>query len=156
MTDPIHAFTRRLCFNVYATNRAFGRFYQAILSDSGLTYPKMVILNTLKEAGPLNISDLSSRAGVEPNTLSPLLKNMAAFGVVTRERLPEDERRVVITLTDKGLTLLNRADALVQEGFAQLGLDYEDSVKAVEFLDDLRRRLDQSDPPKLRAEDLTG
>lgn len=147
-------FTRRICFNVYAVNRAFGRFYQAAISESGLTYPKFVILNTLKDAGPLTVSDLSTRAGVEPNTLSPLLKKMASFGVLTRERDPEDERRVMIALTETGRTLLARADAVVQQGFAELGLDYEQSQQAVQFLDQLRTRLDAIDPPKLRIDDI--
>lgn len=154
MTDAKDHFTQRLCFNVYATNRAFNRFYQATISESGLTYPKFVILHALKEAGPLTVSDLSARAGVEPNTLSPLLKKMAAFGVLTRERDEHDERRVMIALTDKGGELLARTDAVVQEGFAELGLDFEQSMQAVRFLEDLRKRLDEADPPKLRMDDI--
>lgn len=156
MKDENYQFTKWLCFNVYATNRAFGRFYQATISESGLTYPKFVILNVLKEAGPLTISDLSTRAGVEPNTLSPLLKKMAGFGVLTRERNVEDERRVMIALTDKGRQLLGRADAVVQQGFAELDLDFEQSMQAVRFLEDLRTRLEKADPPKLRNDDVTG
>ncbi|HCQ66667.1 MAG TPA: hypothetical protein DIU07_16625 [Rhodobacteraceae bacterium] len=156
MTDANDQFTQRLCFNVYATNRAFGRFYQATISDTGLTYPKFVILNTLKDAGPLAISDLSTRAGVEPNTLSPLLKKMAGFGVLTRERDAKDERRVVISLTQKGLQLLQRADAVVQEGFAELDLDFKQCMQAVRFLEDVRARLEKADPPKLRVDDITG
>ena len=147
-------FTRRICFGVYAANRSFGRFFQAILSESGLTYPKFVILNTLKDAGPLTVSDLSTRAGVEPNTLSPLLKKMAGFGVLTRERDARDERRVMIALTDKGQELLGRADAIVLQGFAELGLDFEKSMRAVQFLEDLRSRLDKADPPKLLIDEI--
>lgn len=154
MTDDTFHFTQRICFNIYATNRAFGRFYQATISESGLTYPKFVILNTLKDAGALTVSDLSTRAGVEPNTLSPLLKKMAEFGVLTRERNAEDERRVMIALTDLGRKLLAQADGIVQEGFAELGLDYEKSMAAVQYLEELREKLDKADPPKLRAEDI--
>lgn len=154
MTDTKHHFTQRICFNVYATNRAFNRFYQATISESGLTYPKFVILNALKDAGPLTISDLSTRAGVEPNTLSPLLKKMAEFGSITRQRDAHDERRVHIALTEKGRRLLERADETVQQGFAELGLDYAKCMEAVHFLEDLRSKLDKSDPPKLRVEDI--
>ncbi len=159
MTDPddqrpSDQFTNRICFNIYAANRAFGRFYQAAISESGLTYPKFVILNALKDAGPLTISDLSTRAGVEPNTLSPLLKKMADFGVLTRERDAQDERRVMIALTEKGRLLLERADAIVQQGFAELDLDFAQAMQSVQFLDTLRKRLDEVDPPKLRLEDI--
>ena len=154
MTDTNDQFTRRICFNVYAAQRAFGRFYQATLTESGLTYPKFVILNALKDAGPLTISDLSARAGVESNTLSPLLKKMAGFGVITRQRDAKDERRVMIALTDNGRKLLARADAVVIKGFSELGLDYEKSMQTVDFLEDLRERLDKADPPKLQVDDI--
>ncbi len=158
MSDDPNSFTRRLCFNVYAANRAFVRFYQAIAGDSGLTYLKLVLLSALRDEGPLAISELSARAGVEPNTLSPLLKKMAGVGVVTRERAPEDERRVLIEITPKGRDLLARADALVQQGFAELGLDPEESARTIRFLEDLRERLDASNPPRLRIdpEELAG
>ncbi len=154
MTDNSDQFSRRICFNVYGVNRAFGRFYQATISESGLTYPKFVILHALKESGPLTVSDLSVQARVEPNTLSPLLKKMAAFGVLTRDRDPKDERRVMIALTEKGMDLLGRADVVVQKGFAELDLDYAQAMQAMQFLDDLRMRLDKADPPKLRVDDI--
>lgn len=153
MTDPINHFTQRLCFNVYATHRAFGRFYQAAIGDSGLTYAKFVILNALKDVGPLTISDLSVRAGVEPNTLSPLLKKLAAFEVITRIRDEKDERRVMINLAPKGRELLEQADAVVQEGFAQLGLDYAQCVQSIKFLEEVRQKLDDSNPPKFSVAD---
>jgi MarR family transcriptional regulator, organic hydroperoxide resistance regulator len=152
MTDDRDHFARRLCFNVYTVNRAFGRFYQAIAGDSGLTYLKLVILNTLKNDGALSISELSARAGVEPNTLSPLLKKMARVGVLTRERASDDERRVLIEITEKGRRLLARADALVQQGFAELGLDQAEADRAVRFLQDVRDRLDKADPPRLEID----
>ena len=38
-----------LCFNIYKLNRAFGRYYQAAFSETGLTYPKFVILMALEK-----------------------------------------------------------------------------------------------------------
>ncbi len=152
MSEDPYPFTRRLCFNVYATNRAFVRFYQAIAGDSGLTYLKLVLMSALRDEGPLAISELSARAGVEPNTLSPLLKKMASAGVVTRQRARDDERRVLIEITPKGRGLLSRADALVQQGFAELGLDPEESARTMRFLEDLRERLDAANPPRLKID----
>lgn len=152
MTKRQDHFTQRLCFNIYATNRAFNRFYQAIISESGLTYLKFVILGTLRDDGPLMVSELSARAGVEANTLSPLLKKMAAAGLVTRARAPEDERRVVIGLTEKGQKLLERADEVVAQGFDTLGLDMGETMRAMRYLEDVRARLDASDPPKLHLD----
>ncbi len=155
MSDRTDQFTRRVCFSVYATHRAFNRYYQTMLSETGLTYPKLVILYSLSENGPLTVSDLSARAGVEPNTLSPLLKKMAEFGTITRERAPEDERKVVIRLTEMGQAILERADTTVLKSFSELNLDYEQAMQAVLFLETTREQLDKATPTKLHIDDIT-
>ena len=154
-SDDTNALIGLLCFNTYALNRAFGRFYQAAFSETGLTYPKFVILTALEEAGPLTVSELSARAAVEPNTLSPLLKKMASFGLISRQRAEEDERRVVLALEDKGRAVLKRAHAVVMEGFAGLGLDADAVAEAVTFLREARVAVDDADPPKLDLDGVT-
>ncbi len=154
MDDQGH-FAWRLCFTIYAVNRvnrAFGRFHQAIAGDSGLAYLKLVLLNSLRDDGALSISQLSARVGVEPNTLSPLLKRMADVGVITRERAPDDERRVQVTITRKGRDLLAKADELVQQGFAEPGPDQADADRAVRLLQGVRGRLEKADPPRLEID----
>lgn len=143
-----------LCFNIYSLNRSFGRYYQAAFSDTGLTYPKFVILMALDTDGPMSVSALSTRAGVEANTLSPLLKKMAGFGIISRQRAEDDERRVEIEITPLGKQYLDRARAVVAEGFADLGLD-PDQVKAtLQFLQETRAKVDSANPPKLSFEGI--
>lgn len=142
-----------LCFNVYALNRAFSRFYQSAFSDTGLTYPKFVILKSLKAGGPLSVSELSQRASVEPNSLSPILKKMAAYELITRQRSVEDERRVDIAIAPKGQAVLQRADEVIMEGFAHLGLDGAKMAEALAFMEETRKRVDHANPPKI---DLDG
>ena len=142
-----------LCFNVYALNRAFSRFYQSAFAETGLTYPKFVILKSLNTDGPSSVSELSERASVEPNSLSPILKKMASFDLITRTRSTEDERRVDIAITPKGQAVLKRADEVIMRGFAELGLDEARMVEALAFLEDTKGRVDVARPPKL---DLDG
>ena len=155
MTDTIDpdALDQLLCFNVYSLHRAFSRFYQSAFAQTGLTYPKFVILKALKETGPMSVSALSQEAAVEPNTLSPLLKKMAGFDLVTRQRSVEDERRVDIAITPKGEAVLDRANAVILEGFRDLGLDSAQVVDAIGFLNQTRHRVEETQPPKL---DLDG
>ncbi|WP_415919803.1 MarR family winged helix-turn-helix transcriptional regulator [Tateyamaria sp. SN6-1] len=145
----------QLCFGAYSLNRAYGRYYQAAFNETGLTYPKLVILMVLDEAGPLTVSELSSRAAVEPNTLSPLLKKMASFDLITRKRAEEDERRVVLTIADKGRVVLARAQKVISDGFAELGLDPVKVAEAVAFLRDARAIIEAAEPKRLNLDDLT-
>ena len=144
------------CFTAYKLNRSFARFYQAVFGDTGLTYPKYVILNVLAENGPLAISQLSERAGVESNTLSPLLKRMAEVGVVERARDPKDERRVVVTLTDMGRTALTAARVAVAAGFADLGLDPDEVRRSITYMGHAQAKLDAAKPARLTMAALTG
>ena len=143
-----------LCFHAYALNRSFARFYQAAFGESGLTYPKFIVLTALKDFGPMTVSELSARAAVEPNTLSPLLKKMASFDLINRERAEEDERRVVLSITEKGSTVLSRAHAVAMQGFEALGLDADGVEQAVAFMRDARKRVDATRPPQLYFGDL--
>jgi len=137
-----------LCFNVYSLNRALGRFYQAAFSDTGMTYPKFVVLSALHEAGPLAVSELSARVGMEPSTLSPLLKRMAEYGVLTRQRAAEDERRVVIALSDMGRHALEQVRAVVLDGLKGLDLDPDKTGQLVDALGAARARLEGADPAR--------
>lgn len=144
-----------LCFNVYTLHRAFGRFFAVAFGETGFTYPKFVILKALEEAGPLTVTELSNRAGVEANTLSPLVKRMASFGLISRKRAQEDERRVVIALEDKGRHVLARAQDVMAQGFADLGLDPDQSAAVVAFLNATRQVVDAAEPPRLKIDDIT-
>lgn len=144
-----------LCFNIYTLNRSFGRYYQAAFSETGLTYPKFVILMALEANGPMSVSELSSRAGVEANTLSPLLKKMATYGSITRQRAEADERRVDVAITPMGRDVLKRAKGVIMTGFAELQIDPDEMMDAMRFLDDARAKVEQADPPKLRLDGLS-
>lgn len=151
----LHELKELLCFNIYSLNRSFGRFYQAAFSETGLTYPKFVLLMALEADGPLSMSELSTRASVEPNTLSPIVKKMAEFGAITRERTPEDERRVELAITPKGREMLSRAREVIAEGFEELGIDADQMLKTMRFLETTRGKVDKAHPPKLNFDGLT-
>ncbi|MGV6813059.1 MAG: MarR family winged helix-turn-helix transcriptional regulator [Brevirhabdus sp.] len=142
------ALEQLLCFNIYSLNRAFSRFYQAAFSDTGMTYPKFVVLSALAEAGPLSVSALSARVGMEPSTLSPLLKRMADYGTLTRARAPEDERRVVIDLTEMGKQAIALVREVVLDNLEGLGLEPGATTSLVDALDEARAKLDGSEPAR--------
>ncbi len=157
MDKPIDVDTLNelLCFNIYSLNRSFGRYYAAAFSETGLTYPKFVILMALDADGPMSVSGLSAKAGVEANTLSPLLKKMASFGIISRQRAEDDERRVEIGITDLGRQILERARVVIAQGFAELGLDADQVLTSLTFLEEARVKVDAATPPKLNLDGLS-
>lgn len=144
-----------LCFNVYSLHRSFGRYYQAAFSETGMTYPKFVILMALDRDGPMSVSDLSFRAGVEANTLSPLLKKMAEFGAITRVRSERDERRVEVAMTKMGRDVLERARDIIAQGFKDLQIDPDRMLEVMTFLGEVRMKVEDAEPPKLNLDGIS-
>lgn len=135
-----------ICFNVYSLNRAFSRFYHATYGNTGMTYPKFIVLAALEEAGPLTVSELSSFTSMEPSTLSPLLKRMAEYGTLTRIRSKEDERRVEVALTDMGRGAVALVRDAMLEGLEAVGLDPSKTREMKDALNDARARVEKAYP----------
>ncbi len=148
-TPTISTFDALLCYNVYALNLAFGRFYQSAFGETGFTYPKFLVLKVLSEEGALSLSDLSARIGVEPNTLSPMVKKMSGFGLIDRMRDSQDERRVLLTLKPFGEAVLEEASEVVAAGWDELGLDEAAVAATNELLSNARKRLEVTSPKRI-------
>ncbi|SDC69153.1 MarR family protein [Cupriavidus sp. YR651] len=98
-----------LCFAVYSANLAFGKAYQPILKALGLTYTQYITIIALWEENHQTVSGLGEKLFLESNTLTPILKKLEAMGYIDRQRDPSDERQVVVSLTDAGRRLREKA-----------------------------------------------
>jgi DNA-binding MarR family transcriptional regulator len=127
----------QLCFPVYAASRLITREYQPHLDKLGITYPQYLVLMVLWEHGPLSVKEISSRLILNTNTLTPLLKRMMNLGIVTRQRSEEDERKVIVALTEKGESMQHEAAEIPEKlltGLLAEGMEVNDII-------DLRDRL---------------
>jgi DNA-binding MarR family transcriptional regulator len=98
-----------LCFAIYSANLAYGRAYKPLLDQLGLTYPQYIAIVALSEEDNQTVSGLGEKMFLESNTLTPLLKKLEAMGYVRRQRAVADERQVVVSLTDAGRRLREKA-----------------------------------------------
>jgi len=69
----------------------------------------MRLLGRLDELGPTRISELAKADRSSQPTMSTLVQRQEENGWVRREPDPADSRASLISLTDAGLTVLNRA-----------------------------------------------
>jgi DNA-binding MarR family transcriptional regulator len=98
-----------MCFAIYSTNLAYSRVYKPVLEQLGLTYTQYVTIICLWEQDRQTVKGLSENLFLEPSTLTPMLKRLEAMGYVRRERDPDDERSVRVSLTDVGRQLREKA-----------------------------------------------
>lgn len=130
MNDTL-ALDQQLCFALYSASRATTAVYRPLLDDLGVTYPQYLVLLALWEQDGLGVSELGARLDLDSGTLSPLLKRIETIGVITRERSPDDERRVEIRLTDAGHALRGRARSIPECIFTASGLTADEATTLV-------------------------
>ncbi len=109
------ALDRQLCFALHSTSLAMTKVYRKLLAPLGLTYPQYLAMLVLWERDGLTVSQLGERLFLDSATLTPLLKRMEAAGLLTRTRSADDERQVVITLSQEGRALQARASAVPRQ-----------------------------------------
>ncbi len=108
-SDAALRLDNQLCFALYSTSLAMTKVYKPLLDRLGLTYPQYLVMLLLWEQDEVTVSALGERLYLDSGTLTPLLKRMQVSGLVVRNRSQEDERRVLISLTDAGRQLKVKA-----------------------------------------------
>ena len=99
----------QLCFPLYAASRVVTGAYTPYLKPLGLTYTQYIVMLVLWEQDGITVGDLCRRLMLDSGTLSPLIKKMISLGYVTKEHSKEDERVVLIHLTEDGKALQEKA-----------------------------------------------
>ncbi len=99
----------QLCFPFYAISRLITKQYQPHLEELGITYPQYLVLLVLWETDQISVNTIAEKLILKTNTITPLLKRMENAGLIKRLKSKEDERKVYIHLTKKGLTLREKA-----------------------------------------------
>ncbi len=99
----------QLCFPLYACSREIIKQYKPFLDELDLTYTQYITMMVLWERTSLTAKELGEALFLDSGTLTPLLKKLEAKGYLTRKRSAEDERSLVVTVTDAGLALRDRA-----------------------------------------------
>ncbi|MNP60286.1 Organic hydroperoxide resistance transcriptional regulator [compost metagenome] len=85
------------------------KVYKPLLQALGLTYPQYLAMLVLWEQDGLTVGEISNRLLTDPGSLTPLLKRLESEGLLKRTRSREDERVVLVQLTDKGRDLQQQA-----------------------------------------------
>lgn len=99
----------QICFPLYACAKEIIRKYKPYLDDIDLTYTQYITMMVLWDLKTVNVKTLGENLYLDSGTLTPVLKKLESKGYITRERSNEDERNLVVTITDEGLALRDKA-----------------------------------------------
>ena len=104
---------RQLCFPLYACSREMIKEYKPYLDKLDLTYTQYITMMVLWEKKSINVKALGDQLYLDSGTLTPLLKKLEAKGLVTRKRSSEDERNLIISITEAGEALKEQAVTII-------------------------------------------
>ena len=132
--DEALRLSNQLCFPLYAAARKVTGLYQPYLQPLGLTYTQYVTLLVLWEEDGQSVSALGERLFLDSGTLTPLLKKLEQRGLVRRERSREDERVVLVRLTDEGRALKEQAREIPMKVGGCIQLSPEEALSLYQTL----------------------
>ncbi|GAA5026076.1 MarR family transcriptional regulator [Terrabacter aeriphilus] len=124
--DDLLKLDQQVCFALAVAARNVIALYRPVLEPLGLTHPQYLVMLALWERSPLTVREIGNLLRLEPATLSPLLKRLEAAGLVSRDRHPDDERALAITLTGRGRALREQALGVPPRVVAALGMDLDE------------------------------
>lgn len=124
----------QLCFPLYAASREIIKQYKPCLDELDLTYTQYITMLVLWEYGEMSVKDLGQRLLLDSGTLTPLLKKLEAKGLLTRRRCANDERCLLVKLTDAGNAMRDRAVGIPAHMAACCRLNPEESAELYRLL----------------------
>lgn len=132
---------QQLCFALYSANLAMHKVYRQLLSKLEITYPQYLVMLVLWNQDDVTVSEIGEQLFLDSATLTPLLKRLESAGLLHRQRSRQDERQVVVTLTDEGRALRDKAESIPEAIQCATTCDDQAMASLKGQLDELRDSL---------------
>lgn len=132
----------QLCFKIYSVSKSIVRIYGPLLKEIDLTYPQYLAMMVLWEHKKLPFKEISSKLKMKTGTLTPILSKLEGSGYLERIKDENDDRKIYISITQKGLEIEDRAKDIPKRIAEDLNLEEEDYQKYLQEFDDLANKLD--------------
>ena len=124
----------QLCFPLYACSREIIKQYKPFLDLIDLTYTQYIAMMILWARESVTAKELGEILLLDSGTLTPLLKKLEAKGLLNRKRSETDERSLVLTITDEGRALKDRALAVPIQMSQRMSLAPEEALTLYRLL----------------------
>jgi MarR family transcriptional regulator, organic hydroperoxide resistance regulator len=112
--------------NIYRAANAVRNYVERrVLAPHELTWTAWVVLWVIWIWGEVESRHVASEAGISKGTLTGVQKTLMSKGLVDRTVHPDDARRVLLSLTDKGQELMTELfpEFNAEEAFVTVDLD---------------------------------
>lgn len=124
----------QLCFPLYACSKEIIKRYKPFLDEIDLTYTQYISMMVLWNKKEITVKELGIQLFLDSGTLTPLLKKLEKKGYVERNRPSNDERNLIISITDLGMSLKKKAKHIPASLGECINLDTEETMELYKLL----------------------
>ena len=89
--------------------------FKVVLEEVGANIAPhyMMIMRLIQESGPLSSSEIGETLSISKSQMTHSIDKLITLGMVEREHGTEDRRKIEISLTDKGRSMLEQVDETI-------------------------------------------
>ncbi len=122
--------------------------FRPILRQHGMTEQQWRVVRTLNEQGEMEPNQLADACLILSPSLTRMLSSMEEAGLILRSRSTTDQRRQLISLTDKCRVLIAEMEPLIDRRYEELEqmIGAERLGKVYGAIDELLVSLGERDP----------
>lgn len=124
----------QLCFPLYAVSREIIKKYKPYLDEINLTYTQYITMMVLWNEDNINVKTLGEKLFLDSGTLTPLLKILESKGYIIRSRSINDERNVIVSITENGKKLKEKAKNIPINVSKCINLNEKESIELYKLL----------------------
>ncbi|HDP23918.1 MAG TPA: MarR family transcriptional regulator [Deltaproteobacteria bacterium] len=89
-------------------------YSRQLAQEFQITGPQLICLYAIVKTSPITLSELGKRVSLTPSTANGIVDRLEQKGLIQRERTHSDRRKVLITATEKGKTISEKAPLPLQ------------------------------------------
>jgi len=124
----------QLCFPLYACSKEIIKRYRPFLDELELTYTQYLVMLVLWERQSLSSKELGQALYLDSGTLTPVLKKLEEKGLLSRRRSGDDERNLIVSISEAGEELKHRAAQVPQSLASCVKLDESEARELYRLL----------------------
>lgn len=133
----------QLCFPLYACSKEIIKKYKPFLDEVDLTYTQYITIMVLWEQKEINVKELGKHLFLDSGTLTPLLKKLEVKGLIKRSRDNNDERNLIVSITDLGIRLKEKAKDIPLKMGKCININEKDAVELYRILYQILNNIDE-------------
>lgn len=124
----------QICFPLYVVSKEVIRNYKPFLDEIDLTYTQYIAMMVMWEEKEISVKGLGEHLFLDSGTLTPVLKTLEKKGYVKRKRSEEDERSLIVSITEAGEALRDEAVNIPGQVSGCVSLSTEDAIELYRIL----------------------